>query len=180
MFIHLNVDDEDTYIEHSEFTKFSWSKYKCYSKSETLLDLYQNKGNKIGMDILTSKYGIMDTIDVLNAKEYSLHSYDIFSGYKNRIYFRMGTAEYNEYLLYASMTNARNVGRLNGWKQADYLQNKDYVELFCSRYSNNLLKEIYSMKYEVENRGYGVINNNKLNTLVMEFMKYLQELQIGE
>lgn len=176
LFIHLNVDDEETYSEHSEFTKFSWSKYKCYSKPEILLELYQKTGDKTKMNILTSKYGVMDTLNILNMKELRVHFYDVFSGCKDESCFKMGSAEYNEYLLYAAMTNARNIGRLNGWKQADYLPNREFVDMFCAYSSNHLLEEIYSVKSEVENRGYRIINSNELSKLVWNFMKYLQQI----
>lgn len=160
LFLHLLIDDENTYKERSIFTKLSWSKYKaCYNKN-----LLKELSDKLPTesDLLYSKCGILKTIETLQAGVVKYNKISLFTGKKSQLEFNRESAQYIEFILHSVMTIARNRARLLQQPEADCLENIYFAEWYDKKYNCNFVKTIAEYKMKVSECGYGVIKSSAI------------------
>lgn len=175
LFLHITVDDFNSYKKHSDFTKLSWSKYRGFYSPTILYDLLI-ANEPISLNLLSVKYGIEDSIQVLKSKRFDIVKYDFNLNNFVVISYSLGDCAFSEYMLYVSMTNARNYFRAIGLAVADNLQNELFVNYFCDYLNNDSLKDIYTTKKSVEKYGYGIVD---VNALYLKVLIFLEELSIA-
>lgn len=172
LFLHITVDDKKSYREHSDFTKLSWSKYECYKKKHMLNDL-RAYYEPLSLDLQTAKYGIEEGFSRLREGSLDIIKYDFNENKMRTFSYKLGNYVFSEYMLYISMTNARNFFRALGFESADILQNEEFVEEFCCYLNSDSLKRIYHIKKNVEKHGYEIISPKKLYDVTYSFMEEL-------
>lgn len=169
LFLHITVDDGESYKKHSDFTKLSWSKYTCYRNKNLLSDLCI-RHKPLSLDLNTAKYGIYEGFDCLKKQSVDILKFNFDEG---RIYtctYHLGDHVFSEYMLYMAMTNARNLFRAKGYSSADILPNSNFVQEFCEYTGSNSLMDIFKMKQLVEKHGYGIISQQVLFDAVYAFL----------
>lgn len=172
LFLHITVDDKRSYQEHSDFTKLSWSKYECYKNKHMLNDLCAYY-EPLSLDLLTAKYGIEEGLSRLREGSLDIIKYDFNENKMRTFSYKLGNYVFSEYMLYISMTNARNFFRALGFASADTLQNDQFVEEFCCYLNSDSLKKIYHIKKNVEKHGYEIISPKELYDISYSFMEEL-------
>lgn len=172
LFLHITVDDIDSYKKHSDFTKLSWSKYLGFRNSKILSDLL-SLCEPLSLNLQTVRYGLGDSLHALERKKFEIEKYDFDKKCLVKDSYYLGDCAFSEYMLYMAMTNARNFYRAQGISVADSLPNDLFVKEFCHYLNNNTLQDIYSIKKDVEMFGYGCVHVNVLYEKVYSFLKDL-------
>lgn len=172
LFLHITVDDIDSYKRHSDFTKLSWSKYLGFFNSRILSELmifYE----PLSLNLQTVRYGLDDSLHTLESKKFEIEKYDFDKNCFVKDSYYLGDFAFSEYMLYISMTNARNFYRAQGISTADSLPNDLFVKDFCHYLNNNTLQDIFRIKKDVEMSGYGCVHVDLLYEKVCSFLKDL-------
>lgn len=160
LFLHLLIDDENTYNRRSIFTKLSWSKYEARYNKNLLKELLDRLPTE--SDLLYSKCGILKTLKTLQAGVVMYNKMNLFTGEESQLEFNRESAQYIEFILHSVMTIARNRARLLHQTEADCLENMHFAEWYDKMYGSNFVKTIAEYKMKVSECGYGVIKSNTI------------------
>lgn len=160
LFLHLLIDDENTYNRRSIFTKLSWSKYEARYNKNLLKELLDRLPTE--SDLLYSKCGILKTLETLQAGVVTYNKMNLFTGEESQLEFNRKSAQYIEFILHSVMTIARNRARLLHQTEADCLENMNFAEWYDKMYSSNFVKTIAEYKMKVSECGYGVIKSSTI------------------
>lgn len=160
LFLHLLIDDENTYNRRSIFTKLSWSKYEARYNKNLLKELLDRLPTE--SDLLYSKCGILKTLETLQAGVVTYNKMNLFTGEESKLEFNRESAQYIEFILHSVMTIARNRARLLHQTEADCLENLYFAEWYDKMYSSNFVKTIAEYKMKVSECGYGVIKSSTI------------------
>lgn len=157
LFLHLLIDDRQSYNERSIFTKLSWSKYDAhYNKYllKTLLDRVPTE-----YDLLHSKCGILRTLDSLQCGVIKYNQINLSTGLQLIVEFNRESTQYIEFILHSVMMISRNRARLSKQKEADCLENTSFAEWYEKMYGDSFVRFIAEYKAKVSDYGYGVIES---------------------
>lgn len=157
LFLHILVDDKNSYISRSIFTKLSWSKYKTFYKQDLLLELLDRIPQK--SDLLTSNCGILSTLDSLKKGYISYTCLSLTDGHQETYTFYRNSAQYIEYILHSILTIARNRLRILMMVEADTLNNKSFAQCYSEMFNDKYISIIADYKDKTSNFGFEAVGS---------------------
>ena len=173
LFLHLLIDDWQSYGERTIFTKLSWSKYDAHYNKDLLRTLLDRE--PLEYDLLHSRCGILRTLDSLRYGVIKYDQINLSTGLQSKVEFYRESAQYIEFILHSVMMISRNRARLSKQKEADCLENMLYAEWYEKMYGDDFVRSIVEYKTKVSKYGYGVIES----TAVLEkvTIRWLEKLR---
>lgn len=173
LFLHLLIDDPQTYNERSIFTKLSWSKYEANYHKNLLKSLLDRMPTEY--DLLNSRCGILNTLESLQLGVIKYNQINLFSGSQLIVEFKRESSQYLEFILHSVMMISRNRARLSKQKQPDCLENTSFADWYAETYGDSYVRHIAEYKAKVSNYGYGTIET--MPTLEINTIHWLENLR---
>lgn len=173
LFLHILLDDKNTYKNRSIFTQLSWSKYKPVHNSELLKELLYREPTYY--DLLISECGIDKSLEKISKGKIEYERINLSTGELENVTFDRSTTQYREFLLHSIMMIARNRSRLDKHKVADLLENFDFAKWYNERYKDAFLIEVVQLKQFISQNGYNCMLN--LSEFEKDCVKWLVNIK---